>query len=136
MSWNDTRYHLEHFFCISQPSSLIRRDVVLESARARTQEYLTQVDSISDQNRRNVLRQITKLASGEGIRYESRAHGWPEGCYFLGGVTVCPTDDILKLMDMGRECEEKWGRDRGNGWLLSHPLKKLYTFQQYHLQQD
>ena len=104
-------------------------------ARPHPQEYLTQVDSISDQNRRNVLRQITKLASGEGIRYESHAYGWPEGCCFLGGVTVGPADDILNLMDIGRECEEKWGRDRGNGWLLSHPLKKLYMFQQYHLQQ-
>ena len=105
-------------------------------ARPHPQEYLTQVDSISDQNRRNVLRQITKLASGEGIRYESHAYGWPEGCCFLGGVTVGPADDILKLMDIGRECEEKWGRDRGNGWLLSHPLKKLYMFQQYHLQDE
>lgn len=83
-----------------------------------------------------MLRQITKLASGEGIRYESHAYGWPEGCYFLEGIKIGPADDILKLMDIGRECEEKWGRDHGNGWLLSHPLKKLYMFQQYHLQQN
>ncbi|KAL7524007.1 hypothetical protein ACHAXR_000401, partial [Thalassiosira sp. AJA248-18] len=98
------------------------------------EEYVTEVDTLSDQNRRNVLRQITKLAMGEGIRYESKAYGWPEGCYFLQGTKVGPTDDILKLMDIGRECEEEWGRDHGNGWLLSHPLKKLYQFQQYHLQ--
>lgn len=98
------------------------------------EDYLTEVDTLSDQNRRNVVRQITKLAMGEGIRYESKAYGWPEGCYFLKGTKIGPTDDILKLMDIGRECEEEWGKDHGNGWLLSHPLKKLYMFQQYHLQ--
>ena len=97
------------------------------------EDYLTEVDTISDQNRRNVLRQVAKLAAGEGIRYESKAYGWPEGCYFAAGTKVRPTDDIPKLMRIGQDCEDEWGRDHGNGWLLSHPLKKLYQFQQYHL---
>lgn len=101
---------------------------------SKIKEYLSEVDSLSDQNKRNVMRQVTKLVLGEGIRYDSKAYGWPEGCYFLKGTKVHPTDDILKLMDIGRECEDEWGRDHGNGWLLSHPLKKMYQFQQYHLQ--
>lgn len=96
------------------------------------EDYLTNVDVISDPNRRSVLRQITKLVLGEGISYSR----WPEGCIFLRDIKIGPTDDVLKLMDIGRECEEKWGKDLGNGWLLSHPLKKLYMFQQYHLQQE
>ena len=95
------------------------------------EDYLTNVDEVSESNRRNVLRQITKLANGEGIRYDSKAYGWPQGCYFMKGVSVGPHDNILKLMDAGQECENEWGRDHGNGWLLSHPLKKLYQFQQY-----
>eukprot|EP00584_Thalassiosira_punctigera_P009916 CAMPEP_0172534772 /NCGR_PEP_ID=MMETSP1067-20121228/7025_1 /TAXON_ID=265564 ORGANISM="Thalassiosira punctigera, Strain Tpunct2005C2" /NCGR_SAMPLE_ID=MMETSP1067 /ASSEMBLY_ACC=CAM_ASM_000444 /LENGTH=244 /DNA_ID=CAMNT_0013319605 /DNA_START=79 /DNA_END=813 /DNA_ORIENTATION=- len=95
------------------------------------EDYVTEVDTLSEQNRRNVLRQITKLAMGEGIRYESKAYGWPEGCYFLKGTKVCPTNDVLKLIEIGQQCEDEWGRDHGNGWLLSHPLKKLYQFQQY-----
>ena len=127
------------------------------------------------------MRQVTKLVMGEGIRYESKAYGWPENCYFLKGTKVGPTDDILKLMELGRECEDNWGRDHGkilllmclcwckfdvnfismhrscmfklsiaivhltlmimflqlgNGWLLNHPLKKMYQFQQYHLLLD
>ncbi|KAL7521088.1 hypothetical protein ACHAWX_005781 [Stephanocyclus meneghinianus] len=97
------------------------------------EDYLTNVDEISESNRRNVMKQITKLAEGEGIRYESKAYGWPEGCFFMKGVKIGPHDDILKLMDIGQQCEDNWGRDHGNGWLLSHPLKKLYMFQQYHL---
>ena len=114
--------------------NIIANGISVASTTTHSQDYITQVDALSDQNKRNVLRQITKLATGEGIKYESKAYGWPEGCYFLKGTKVGPTDDILKFMDIGRECEEEWGKDHGNGWLLSHPLKKLYQFQQYHLQ--
>ena len=44
----------------------------------RSQDYLTHVDPISDANRRSIMRQIKKLAKGEGIRYESKEYGWPE----------------------------------------------------------
>ena len=80
------------------------------------------------------MRQVTKLVNGEGIRYDSKEFGWPEGRYFLKGKKVGATDDIQKLMNDAKECEDKWGRDHGNGWLLSHPLKKMYEFQQYLLQ--
>ena len=93
------------------------------------------MDELSEQNRRNVLRQATKLANGEGIYYDSPKYGWPEGCVFMEGTTVGPTDDIPQLMKLGQECEDKWGEDRGNGWLLRHPLKKMYQFQQYLLQE-
>lgn len=98
------------------------------------EEYLTSIDPLSHGNRRNVVRQITKLCMGEGITYESKAYGWPEGCYFLKGVNVGPHDDVLNLMEVGRRCEDEWGKDHGNGWLLNHPLKKLYQFQQYYLE--
>ena len=100
------------------------------------QEYLTEVDELSHQNRRNVVRQITKLHMGEGITYESKAYGWPEGCFFMKGKKIGPTNDILHLMEIGQNCEDDWGQDHGNGWLLRHPLKKLYMFQQYHLIED
>jgi hypothetical protein len=58
-------------------------------------------------------------------------YGWAEGCYFMKGQQVTPMSDIVQLMKEGQECEDKWGRDRGNGWLLSHPLKKLLLFQQF-----
>lgn len=39
--------------------------------------------------------------------------------------------DIVQLMVEAQACEDKFGRDHGNGWLLSHPLKKLLLFQQF-----
>ncbi|KAL7502521.1 hypothetical protein ACHAXN_000465 [Cyclotella atomus] len=123
----------------SSPLSAIQKKNISDRLKGdflgKFEEYLTDVDVVSESNRRNVLRQITKLANGEGIRYDSKAYGWPEGCYFMKGVKIGPRDDILELMDMGQECENEWGRDHGNGWLLSHPLKKLYQFQQYCLEE-
>ena len=102
------------------------------------EEYLNNVDAageLSKQNKRSVLRQVNKLVGGEGIRYDSKTEDcWPQGCYFLKGVRVGPTDDIAKLMTEAKACEEQWGRDRGNGWLLRHPLGKMAAFQQYLLQ--
>jgi hypothetical protein len=79
------------------------------------------------------MRQVTKLARGEGVRYDSPRYGWPEGCVFMRGVKVTPLSDIVQIMEDAQEAEDRWGRDHGNGWLLSHPLKKLLLFQQFAL---
>jgi hypothetical protein len=120
---------------LSKKQKMIIDDKMEGDFLGKFEDYLSYVDVISESNRRNVLKQITKLVDGEGIRYDSKAYGWPEGCHFMKGVKIGPHDDILKLMDIGQQCEDEWGRDHGNGWLLSHPLKKLYQFQQYCLKE-
>lgn len=94
-------------------------------------EFLVYHDKISEQNERNVMRQVKKLASGEGVRYESARYGWPEGCYFMKGTKVTPLSDLVDIMQKAIEAENKNGIDRGNGWLLRHPIKKLLLFQQF-----
>lgn len=49
----------------------------------------------------------------------------------MKGEKITPVSDIVALMIEGQACEDKWGRDHGNGWLISHPLKKLLLFQQF-----
>lgn len=98
---------------------------------AKFQEFLEYHNRISEQNVRSVMRQARKLASGNGIRYESPRYGWPEDCVFKKGVKITPMSDFVELMIEGQACEDKWGRDHGNGWLISHPLKKLLLFQQF-----
>lgn len=95
------------------------------------EEFLVYKNKISEQNKRNVMRQAKKLVSGEGIRYESPSYGWPEDCYFKKGEKITPMSDIVELMIEGQVCEDKWGRNHGNGWLIAHPLKKLLLFQQF-----
>ena len=112
----------------------LENGIIDENFLFKFQEFLLYHDRISEQNMRNVMRQVTKLANGRGIRYESPKYGWPEGCYFMPGKKVTPMSDIVQLMQDAQACEDKWGRDHGNGWLLSHPLKKLLIFQQFCLQ--
>lgn len=79
------------------------------------------------------MRQVRKLALGEGIRYESEKYGWPEGKCFRKGDKITLMHDVAALYDEAIECEAKWGRDHGNEWLLKHPIKKLLIFQQVRL---
>ncbi len=106
---------------------------ITDNYLSKFQEFLKYHNMISEQNLRSVMRQVGKLARGDGIRYESPRYGWPENCYFKKGEKIGPLSDIVQLMEEAQECEDKWGRDHGNGWLLSHPLKKLLLFQQFAL---
>ena len=94
------------------------------------QNYLVDVDQISESNLARVMRSMKKLVSGDGVR----APQWPDDCYFLRGEKVTAVANISELIDRGRECEEEWGRDLGNGWLYNHPLRKLALFQSYLLE--
>jgi len=94
-------------------------------------EYLHDHDKVSDENARKIMRQVRKLAYGKGIRYDSVQYGWPPNKYFAKDRCIDPTLNIIKLLVEAQRCEDIYGRDHGNGWLLSHPLKKLYNFQQF-----
>ena len=109
----------------------LRGAMDVEIFLSKFREFLRFQDRISDSNERSVMRQVRKLALGEGIRYESERYGWPAGKYFRKGEKITLMHDIVELMDEAMDCEAKWGRDRGNGWLLSHPLKKLLIFQMF-----
>eukprot|EP00526_Cylindrotheca_closterium_P020994 CAMPEP_0113627700 /NCGR_PEP_ID=MMETSP0017_2-20120614/14348_1 /TAXON_ID=2856 /ORGANISM="Cylindrotheca closterium" /LENGTH=211 /DNA_ID=CAMNT_0000537969 /DNA_START=1 /DNA_END=633 /DNA_ORIENTATION=+ /assembly_acc=CAM_ASM_000147 len=71
-------------------------------------EFLQFVDKISEQNEKSVMRQVSKLASGEGVRYDSNKYGWAKGCYFMKGTPVTPMSDIVELLRLAHECENKW----------------------------
>ena len=116
---------------VSEDDKLALEKNIDDNFLAKFKEFLVFHNKISEQNVRNVMRQVKKLAGGEGIRYESSRYGWPDNCYFLRGTHVTPLSDIISLMDEGQDCENRWGRDHGNGWLISHPLKKLLLFQQF-----
>ena len=108
---------------------------------------------ISDDNRRQVIRQVTKLVSGEGVHYASPAYGWPDDVIFRKDEPVTMQSDAVRnhfqaftpstrrsshrsdigqIIEDARDFENKHGRDHGNGWLLNHPLRKL-LFYQHHL---
>ena len=97
----------------------------------KLQDYLVNVENASSANIARVLRSMKKLSSGQGVR----APQWPDDCYLLRGQKVGPEANVAELIERGRECEEDWGRDLGNGWLYSHPLRKLAMFQRHLLEE-
>ena len=50
---------------------------------------------ISDANRRLVIRQVTKLVSGEGVHYASPAYGWPDDVIFRKDEPVTMQSDAV-----------------------------------------
>lgn len=97
----------------------------------KLQDYLVDVENASSANIARVLRSMKKLTSGQGVR----APQWPDDCYLLRGQKIGPEADVAELIERGRECEDDWGRDLGNGWLYSHPLRKLALFQRHLLEE-
>jgi hypothetical protein len=89
---------------------------------------------MSDSNARSVINRVKDLTSGRGIGYKN----WPEKIRFCG-----PTDSITRkgpvtlsynlhsLLQDAKEFEIEYGRDKGNGWLVQHPVKKLILYKDY-----
>ena len=65
--------------------------------------------------------------SGEGVTYAY----WPDGVVFRKGEPVTMQSDISAIIDDARDYEDQYGEDRGHGWLLNHPLRKLLFYQHY-----
>ena len=115
-----------------EQKAIITKKIPEKDFLDKLQDYLLNVDQISSANLTRVLRSMVKLSSGQGVR----APHWPDDCYFLRGENVGPAADVEELIERGRDCEEEWGRDRGNGWLYNHPLRKLALFQSYLLEKS
>ena len=91
-------------------------------------EFLTHHNMCSEANVRSVMKQATALYSGKGVFYK----WWPEGHqWFMEGIRVTPLTDLVQVLLDAKEWENTYGRDKGNGWLLDHPLKKMLIFQQF-----
>jgi len=124
----------QDFVLTQEEKDVLTKNIMDKNYLAKFQEFLVYHNKISEQNLRNVMRQVTKLANGEGIRYDSPTYGWKPHQVFMKGVKINPLSDFVELMEKAQEAEDRWGRDHGNGWLLSHPLKKMLLFQQFCLQ--
>ena len=82
-------------------------------------------DKLSEANLRNVMKQVTALATGEGVPHTFRA-----GSYFRRGEPVTLDEDLIAL----RAAANRFLRpedDPGHGWCLDHPIGKMGIFQAY-----
>jgi len=92
---------------------------------------------LSDTNFKTICRQVAKLASGQGIEYKH----WPAGVVFppaANGTTpaVGLASDFAALYEEATAYEDRYGKDKGHGWLVKIPLKKMARFQRYYLEKQ
>ena len=87
---------------------------------------------VSEDNARQVMRQVRQLVSGHGVPYRH----WPEGVVFAEGRPVTLATNCMELYREAVEYENTYGADKGNGWLLLHPITKIMCFQSYKLGAD
>ena len=84
---------------------------------------------ISHKNRRQVMRQMRIMASGDGLTY----HHWKDGVVFKKGRPITMNSNAVEIGREAREFENVHGKDRSNGWLMRHALTKLACFQSWKL---
>ena len=83
---------------------------------------------VSQANAQSVMRQVKKLVAGDGITY----CGWDDGVIFYNNVNVDLSFDFEQMYEEARDFEDLHGKDKGHGWLLLHPIKKLQLFKEYY----
>lgn len=98
----------------------------------REEERMANGEPLSEQNVRNVMRQVKKFCSGEGVEYKH----WPKGTKFLEGEELHLGMDFELMLKAAKDFEDEYGRDKGNGWLLRHPITKLGNYQRWVLENE
>lgn len=83
--------------------------------------------AMSVSNSRAVLNKLSLLACGAGIH-----HPYNEDApVFMGGERLRLDADVGALEARASQWLNRYGQDRGNGWLVIHPLRKFARYQEY-----
>ena len=83
---------------------------------------------ISETNAKSVMKRVKELVDKEqGVTYIN----WPSDIVFHHGETVTLDTDFDALLKKAKRFEKTHGKDKGNGWKLTHPIKKLWLYKQY-----
>jgi hypothetical protein len=81
---------------------------------------------ISDTNAKNVLNRVRDLVDKRGISYIR----WKRKIFYRGKAISLKTDFNRMLQD-AKDWENNYGKDKGHGWVLTHPIKKLQLYKEY-----
>lgn len=80
----------------------------------------------SADNIRQTMDKVRRLANGQGVQHrQSRKLGY----VFQKGVATNLGDDLQELLFDAKDWVDEHGGDPGRGWLIVHPVKKLWTYQ-------
>jgi hypothetical protein len=86
--------------------------------------YFSKLEGNSASNVQRVMCTVQKLVSGDGVRHPQTK------AYFLRNKAIHLGLDFRQMLDEATEWVYENGGDRGNGWLIEHPVKKLWLYQQ------
>jgi len=91
---------------------------------ADMEHYFSVIVGNSASNVQRVICVTRKLASGQGVFHPSTQKCfWKKRKVNLGM-------DFREILDEASEWVYDNGGDRGNGWLIEHPVKKIWVYQQ------
>merc|ERR1712228_818161 len=85
----------------------------------------------AEENIRRVLRQLAFMTQGIEIKHPNnpKAPGFGSaeslGCTPRMLYPVLPHSNLELLLEKAGAYLAMWGRDKTNGWLLTHPIRKL-----------
>ena len=89
-------------------------NVTVSSRRSRSRKYRYSIIpnwKLTEEEKKvleRIMRQVSKLARGKGVRYESPDYGWAEGCYyFMRWTEVTPMSVILFSFQYARSVNIK-----------------------------
>jgi len=86
--------------------------------------YFSVIEDNSKSNVQRVMYTTRKLSSGHGVTHpQTHDMFWKNKKVHLGL-------DFRQMLDDASEWVYNNGGDRGNGWLVEHPIKKLWVYQQ------
>ena len=88
--------------------------------------YLRDVQALSQQNHRSVMRQVEKLSAGLGITY----HRWKSDVYFYKDQKVALDTDFGAMHEEACHFEAEHGKDLGNGMYHS-PIHTCWAIQRF-----
>jgi hypothetical protein len=115
-------------FDLGQQIGTERRDLLQPipiAAWVSDMEYYFSVEEgNSKSNVQRVMTVVNKLVAGKGVRHP-QTHN-----YFLEGTKIHLGMDFRNMLNEASEWVYNNGGDRGNGWLIEHPVKKLWLYQQ------
>lgn len=118
--------------------ALEEHSIIGDDQHSGIEKYLREVETnskgegLSEKNVKSIMRQVKRFCSGEGTDYKN----WPRGVKFLEGEEVHLGMDFENMLQAAKDFEDKYGKDKGNGWLLKHPIKKLGNYQKWVLENE
>jgi hypothetical protein len=88
------------------------------------QRYFREIVNNSDTNVERVMKVVHKLVTANGVNHVENKRAW-----FRKNVKVHLSNDFQSMYHEAAEWVVKNGGDRGHGWLIEHPIKKLWLYQ-------